>query len=141
MVDLGWLLWHNQGMKKLCIVCGKPIPKRTHGYYFRKPQPAHTGLEGPIRIAPRDARPEGYVERGTFISTIYTDHRPETRVACARYTNEQIVHHTMSDGAIYSFSTWDGKSYRDPWFHSDTCAVQQGRASAEHGHRYVWEKS
>lgn len=128
-------------MSKTCIVCGKTIAKRTHSWYFQRPTREETAnvLGRCVKIG--TDHPPGSVDRGDFMSTIYmaSEHRPGTIDELRRYTNHEVVS-TRRDslGRIDKFSTWDGESYRDPYFHANRCAERQGYASADSGDRFRW---
>lgn len=125
-------------MTKRCIVCDKPIAKRTHQFSFRAPRPAAPAMPG---IPAMEAIPDGTFNRGHSYSEIFLAERPTRVEELTRWTNHTVVRFERdSRGAINRFSTWDGESYRDPHFHSETCAAKQGRASAHDGHRYTWRK-
>jgi hypothetical protein len=131
-----------------CIVCNKPIPKRTHTWYLREAVEAHEETfkeQMGHRMSNhdfREAKPVGTIDHGHTIHTIYVDQFPKTKEDCARFTNQTVVsvrrHHTGD--YISQFSTWDGVSYQDEYFDSGKCAAKQGYAAAQLGHRFTWTK-
>ena len=134
-------------MTKKCIVCGKPIPKRTHTFWIE--QPVEAAPERPMFAGSRSMMParaerlEGHIEKGSFSSRIYTSRPPQNRAECARWSNHEVVSHKYGAPGmgIRQFTTWDRESYRDPHFHSEECAAKQGRASAHAGDRFTWKGS
>lgn len=123
-----------------CIVCGKLIAKRTHQFVFRQPREALVGKSIGFGIPDMEAIPDGTFNRGHSYSEIFLTECPTTVEELARWTNHTVIRFSRdSRGAINRFSTWDGESYKDPWFHSETCAAMQGRASAHSGDRYTWK--
>lgn len=111
-----------------CIVCGKPIKKKTETVYFKLADAEH---------------PHGTVEREyQWSSKLYLDVIPKTKTEAQRYVNQPIVHVSRSHrDEIYSVSIWDGESYDDPFFHSGDCAKKQGYAAARAGHRWTWRQA
>jgi hypothetical protein len=122
--------------RPLCIVCGKPIAKRVTSYWFREARPAFTlhGRDYPAK-APGDREGESMI-------TLYVDKLPTTKEEAARHVNGQPISFGKGvGGTIANVNTWDGETYADPYFHSQTCAARQGYASAQHGHRYTWKEA
>jgi hypothetical protein len=119
-----------------CIVCGRPIAKRTATLYFREPKayqpakPTSWGDEWPAQ----EAKPDGLREG----NHLYLQHRPRTRAEAQRYVNGQIVSSKRRAEFVTSVNYWDGESYADKYFCTNNCAMRQGYASAAHGARYVW---
>lgn len=99
-----------------CIVCGRPIAKRTTTVY----------------IVP-----------DTGWSPNYQGHRADvkSRCECRRFTNAPYIvsHRKNGDGFIYSFETWDGETFTDKYFCTKSCAQAQGYAAAKFGHRFLWK--
>lgn len=127
-----------------CIVCGKPVTKRTTTYFHREPEEARPAKELGAwggAIPAREAKPEGHVEGSSALRYFYTSTPPRTVEDCRRWTNHAVVSvRRRKNGDIYRFGTWDGESYASPYFHSDGCARDQGYASAQHGARFTWRK-
>jgi hypothetical protein len=112
-----------------CIVCGRRIAKNTRSLRFERPWGTH--VEG-----------ERAVLHGGYMVTVYLAERPRTRAEAQRYTNEPIISSKRGvDGTLSEVRTWDGESYRDPYFCTNRCAQQQGYAAAQHGHRFTWKAS
>lgn len=131
--------------KKTCIVCGKPIAKRTITFYLResveeRPATYRTVAGREILDLPAvTAKPHGTVEGEGFSRTVYLDRLPTDQEECARLTNHEIVSIRRDhQGNIWQFGAWDG-NYVDEFFHSQACAAKQGYASAQHGARFVWK--
>ena len=94
----------------LCRNCGAPIAKKTTTVWFG---------EGPIACR-RDP------------STSFAA-KPRTLEEAAKYSNHQIVSHRFSDvdRSVRVMHVWDGDSYQDDAFHSQSCAAAFGRAMAK----------
>lgn len=102
-----------------CIVCGRAIAKRTQE----------------VRV-----QPTSFNHTANFMTAqVQADlHSIED---CRRYTNAPYIISTRRrQGLITAFSTWDGESYRDKFFCTNRCAMDQGYASAHHGARFVWKR-
>jgi hypothetical protein len=135
-------------MRPKCIVCNKPIRKKTTTWYVRAPVEAREVTYKEIcghrmvDLEALEAKPAGTVEStvGGSIKTVFVDEFPTTKDECSRLTNETVVsvskHH--SGQHIEKFSTWDGESYEDEFFDNGRCAQKQGYAAARHGHRFEW---
>lgn len=95
-------------MRPLCRCCAKPIKKRTRSHTF-----GHAKAE---RLS---------------WCTQHTE-RPTTREEVQRLTNHQVVSIRKHNGFVYSASTWDGESYMDRFFCTDTCGRAFGAMAAEH---------
>lgn len=114
-----------------CIVCGKPIPKVTSTVYLRETTSQHFHGEA------------GNVT--SYSKTVFVDKDkwPKTREECAAFSNGIVVSVSRSrydeEKRIDSFGVWDGESYENEFFHSQSCAVLQGYAAARAGHRWVWK--
>ncbi|WP_066725267.1 hypothetical protein [Sphingomonas pituitosa] len=123
--------------KRLCIVCGRPIAKRTSDFFFREPvayQPPKPHSWGGDHNA-IEAKPDGWREG----NSIYLHQRPRSREEAQRYVNGEIIS-VRRDGEVLSrVSYWDGESWQDRFFCTNRCAMDQGYASAQHGHRYLWK--
>ncbi len=105
---------------KKCIVCGRPVPRRTILY----------------TVWPLSNRTGGFTH-----AMIEADLR--TVGDCRRHTNLPFIISTRRDrdGFINSFAAWDGESYsHGGYFCTGRCAQDQGYASAKHGNRYVWKR-
>lgn len=61
--------------------------------------------------------------------------RPASRAEAQRMFNLSIVHHRMSPDRSYvdKVALWDGESYMDKFFCSNTCAMVLGYAAARAG--------
>lgn len=117
-------------MSRACIVCGASIRKRTVTWSIRLPRAANGVIEEKL---------EGDIKRDAVSVTLYTRNRPRSKADCQLLTNQPVVSvRRWPDGYIYQFSVWDGESYESQFFCSNRCAIKQGIASAEHGHRYKW---
>ena len=133
-------------MSKLCIVCGKPIAKKTQTWYLRLPIPQREEtyrMIGGRQIIDQYAhpgKPAGTIERGANTVTAYVAQLPKTKEECARLTNHKIVS-TRRNGndEIEQFSAWDEESYISDFFHADICAISQGYAAAEAGYRWKFK--
>lgn len=109
-----------------CIVCGRAIAKTTKSIYFYVPGPGSD-----FKVGDR---------QGTFTVTLYVAERPANRQEAQRHTNDRIISsRTDSHGRISTIGTWDGESYRDKYFCTNQCAMDQGYASAKHGARFTWK--
>lgn len=111
-----------------CIVCGKPIRKKTTTYYVREAT---------------NEKPHGHRESsigGTIFDLHFAAERmPKSRPEVQAVVNGTVIFHRYgAQGRIWTFTTWDGESYEDEFFHSKECAMKQGYASARSGHRYTW---
>lgn len=115
-----------------CIVCDKPIAKRYKVLWFQRPREA-------VNVGPFGGRQEAIVDGTRINDTFYLANPPRTKEEAQRFSNHTIqriigMHNGYISGATY----WDGESYIDQFFDRDRCAVAQGYASAQHGHRYTW---
>jgi hypothetical protein len=127
-----------------CIVCEKPIPKLTTTWFIRQSREEReqtyreVGGRQIVDQHAQSAKPDGLIERGRYSATIYLANRPRSRAECARLTNEEIVYSRLDhEGYVSHFSTWDGVTYQDKFFHSNACAEWFGRQVAEHSGRQV----
>jgi hypothetical protein len=95
----------------LCRYCGKEIAKRTHGLFFGR----------------RIAVGSDYIEKPADIEEV------------RRLTNEQVVSVRRSspaeDGSswVLSATVWDGESYHDEFFCTQTHAAYFGELAARGG--------
>ncbi len=94
--------------RPLCRCCAKPIKKRTRLHTFGHANP----------------------QRHSWC-TEHTE-KPTTRQEVQRLTNQQVVSIRRHNGFVYSASTWDGETYMDPFFCTDSCGRAFGRMAAEH---------
>lgn len=109
-----------------CIVCGKPIPKATVTIYFKE--------AAGYKREP-GTREESY---GGYMVAIYVAERPRTKAEAQRHVNQPIVSVRRLGEYVSQVGVWDGESFASEYFHSNECAIRQGLASAQHGHRYKW---
>ncbi len=111
-----------------CIVCGKPIAKKTHTIYLRETN---------------SNRSHGEYSDETYSKHLFLDKDkwPKNKADCQKLTNMIVVsvQYTGSERSIYSFGVWDGQSYDDEFFHSQLCATRQGYAAAREGLRWTWK--
>jgi hypothetical protein len=124
--------------KKLCIVCKRPIAKRSSTIYFREPNEYTPPLDaswGRVHEA-IPARPDGHREG----DKLYLAQRPRNREEAQRYVNGTIISASRDGAVLASVNYWDGESYRDTFFCTNECAMKQGYAAAQDGHRWVWKK-
>lgn len=140
-------------MSRICIVCGRPIRKKTTTFYFREPLEAREGgHRGSVAgfgtygyEPPQEAKPDGHREQGStkWSWTIYTSRIPKTKAQAQAFVNMQIVsvQRGASDDVIRSVTVWDGESYEDEFFDTGGCAKKQGYASARSGDRFTWCKT
>lgn len=136
-------------MTRKCIVCGKPIRKRTNYLRFEEPReyrPRTTKVICGHEMTDqeeRQAKPEGTREVSELGNvTLYTANKPRTKEDCQRFTNGTVLsvkRDWRNPEFIGEFSFWDGSSYMDEFFHSGECAQKQGYAAARDGHRWVWK--
>lgn len=120
-----------------CIVCGRPIAKRTSTIYFREPvayRPPEPRSWGGFHDA-IEAKPDGHRE-GEYI---YLAQPPETRAEAQRYVNGEIISVQRDGDVLRQANYWDGESWADPFFCTNACAMKQGYASAQSGDRYKWK--
>lgn len=112
-----------------CIVCGRPIKKKTSTIYFKD--------------AAKHGKEPGSTDAGMGFSTYSTDlfvaAPVMTKTEAQRLVNQQIVSVSRSGDSIYSVGVWDGESYEDEFFDTGACARRQGYASARAGHRWKWK--
>lgn len=102
-----------------CIVCKRHIPKRWRSRAVYTHADRERGLGG------RD-------DATADLRTV-----DEVR----RITNAPHIKNVQfRDGFVRWFDEWDGESYKDKFFCTQTCAVKQGYASAQHGARFNWRK-
>jgi hypothetical protein len=107
-----------------CRTCGKPIRKWTVTVYVRK-------------------EPSKYDHEAAWIRHAYVgDNWPKSKADCQKLTNQQILSVSYTpitkDGDVIGqrlshFGEWDGESYIDQYFCSNTCAQNMGRAAAIKG--------
>ena len=103
-----------------CIVCGRPVPRRTI-LYTVWPLSNRSGMR-PFAVIEADLR---------------------TTSDCLRHTNLRFIISNRRDsyGFITSFAAWDGESYMNGGhFCTNRCAQDQGHASAQHGYRFTWKR-
>lgn len=111
-----------------CIVCGKTIPKKTNTVY--------------LYPASEKQAHGSYSQQSISCSTLHVakEFWPRSIEQCKPFTNGRIVSvQYHNDGTVSSFGVWDGESYQDKFFHSQRCAMMQGYAAAEDGHRWRWK--
>lgn len=101
----------------LCRCCGKPIAKSTR----------ITWLRAPSSIGPRDSGWSRTLEVETF---------PKNREECQKLTNRAVTAVSYwskdEDRRITSFHDWDGESWKDEFFCTNTCAQAFARLCAMH---------
>jgi hypothetical protein len=132
-------------MSRNCIVCGKPIRKKTNYVRFEQPRPYRARTTKIVcghemeDLSEQEERPEGLrkVDSSGNI-TIWTARPPKTKAECQRFTNHTVLSVKRGDDAIREFSFWDGETYEDEFFDNGRCAQRQGYASARHGDRWTW---
>ena len=94
----------------LCRSCGKPIAKNTHRVWLDT--------------------------KGEYGNT-KVDALPRTVKDCRKLANGEILHIWRNTpergGGIYSFSWWDGETYKDQFFCTQQCAVKLAYACARGG--------
>ncbi len=90
-------------MNPLCRYCGKPIAKRTDLHWVRD----------------ADSMTQGGVTK-YVLGPLYS------KTDCQRHVNQQVVSVSYmprkGERRVVSFTTWDGESYVDRYFHNGTCA-------------------
>jgi hypothetical protein len=122
--------------RKRCIVCNRPVPRRTTTYWFREPRAA---IEAGPFGGSIPAHPEGEI----IGTEIFTANPPTDRVGCQRYTNHTIISHKMDwrdKSKVSRFTVWDGESYLfRGHFCTNNCVMSQGYASAQFGERFIWK--
>lgn len=123
---------------KACIVCGKPISKRTETFYFREPvtyvPPAPRSWGGMHDAI--EAKPDGLREG----NSAFLAQRPRDRKEAQRFVNGQIISSKRDGDILSSVTFWDGETYQDKFFCTNHCAMQQGYASAQQGTRFAWQR-
>lgn len=103
----------------LCRCCGKPIAKDTRVTWLRRPS----------RIRPPDS---------TYSRTLEVETFPLNTAECAKLTNRQVTAVSYGHGTeteprhITSFHDWDGESWKDEFFCTNTCARSFARLCAMH---------
>lgn len=124
-----------------CIVCGRKLAKRTETIRFSPPiapQPAYrAGGQFGYEVEARPGKPAGTREGNVF----YLERLPRTKEEARRFVNGTIVsvrRDSRHDG-ICEIGVWDGETYRDKFFCTKECAIRQGYAAAQHGHRFIWK--
>lgn len=124
-------------MSKTCIVCGRRIAKRTERFYFREPRSYRAPVERSYGgwYAAQEEKPDGFREG----DTIYLANRPKTKDEAQRYVNGKIISLSRNGDEISHVNHWDGESYVSKYFCTNTCAIDQGYASAHHGARFTWK--
>ena len=128
-------------MKPHCLTCDKPIAKATVTWSVTDAREAredtYRQIEGReiLDMHAQPAKPHGLVERhGSTLRTLYVDPQqaPRTKADLTRWTNDRVISiRRRADGTISQFGTWDGESYKDRYFHSNSCAEAFGRFVAE----------
>jgi hypothetical protein len=90
-----------------CHYCGKPLKRVTVNHY-------------------RDTA-------GGFTG----EFRSKAEIETAGITNHRVLSVAKDEatGIVWTFSTWDGESYRDDMFCTNRCAELMGRAAARAGYR------
>ncbi len=105
---------------KKCIVCGRAIRKRVVD----------------IMVLP---------VTGTTGHSIRVDVEADlrTKADCARHTNAPFIVaiRRNREGFVTRFGTWDGESFVDRYFCTNSCAQSQGYASADSGQRFTWKNA
>lgn len=98
---------HKGVTRPHCRFCGKAIAKYTVNNWV-EPEPRDTH------------RPNNWTRY------VYHHGTPLTSKAdCQRHSNNPVVSVQYNDSNnVRSFSTWDGETYRDPYFCSGKCAQQ-----------------
>lgn len=123
-----------------CIVCNRPIKRKVHTYFIRQPQPA-TDAMPTFGLRARSAILDGHRETNSWSTTLWLTTPPQSKADAQKLVNQTVVSVGYQKGSrsAYRFTTWDGESYEQQYFCTNRCAVDQGLASAQHGHRYTWE--
>ena len=106
--------------RKQCIVCGRSIRKRIHDVSVRPMSDSAGGRTSP---------------------DLHADLR--TKADCARHTNAPFIVSISRNrsGCVTRFGTWDGESFVDRYFCTNSCARSQGYASADSGQRFTWKNA
>lgn len=95
-----------------CHYCGKPLQRATESHYKQH----INGFKG--------------------------EYRSKREVEAARLTNEKITSvRKGNDGIVWMYNTWDGESYYDDMFCTQTCGYLMGRAAVRHGLRIKQKES
>lgn len=129
-----------------CIVCSRNIPKWTGTLYFKEEVQAREEVRGErmghsyIEQHALEAKPDGTMESTGSLATLYlrAERLPKSKAEAQALTNLKVISVNYLHGRVYSVGTWDGESYRDKYFCTNTCAQKQGYASAMHGARFTW---
>jgi hypothetical protein len=132
-------------LSRNCIVCGKPIRKKTNYVRFEKPRPYRARTTKIIcghemeDLSEQEERPEGLRRVDDFGNVvIWTNNPPKTKDDCQRFTNSTVLSVKRDGEVIREFSFWDGETYQDEFFDNGRCAERQGYASARKGDRWTW---
>lgn len=101
---------HSVTLGPRCIYCHKAIPRRVNYVEVRS------------SVAPFACH------AGTPIADL------RTIEDCRKYSRTEHVYALrLWHGYVYRFSTWDGKTWRDPYFCKDNCAKAFGYTAAKAG--------
>lgn len=98
-------------VQPLCRACGKGIKKYTQHFWVRPQKPLAM---------------DRWIVVGVFTSKSEVEAIVKEQVVSVKY-------HTPPDGerCVWSFTTWDGDSYEDQWFCTDSCAAAFGRLAVK----------
>lgn len=98
-----------------CRYCGRPCKKKSLSHWF------------------------GEVRRQSDYERFHIE-RPRSRAEAQRLVNGEIIQTRWAEDAegryIERIQVWDGESYMDPFFCTDSCAAAMGRSVAKH-HGFV----
>lgn len=104
-----------------CIVCGRNVPKSgAVDYHVNSPSTGTANHWG------------AQVQSEVDLKSIDD---------CRRHTNMPYIISAArnKDGFIRRFTAWDGERYQNGgWFCTNRCAIKQGMAAAQLGHRFTW---
>lgn len=108
---------HTAPTQPLCRWCAKPISKTLRRVWLRK----STDIQ---------------FSQSTFSRCVAIDGEwPKNKNECARLTNQTITSVSKShDGEVQSFNEWDGETYENEFFCTNTCAINMGFAAVGEKH-------
>jgi hypothetical protein len=123
---------YKSATQPFCLYCGKPIAKDTT---YHRVGTLGVGFNW---------------DRGPIVTLGELSTRVNEQIVSVKYTHEHETYEDMNPDdtygkhykrrvsgrrTVYSYSTWDGETYRDPFFCNGEHAQLFGYAAARHGLR------
>jgi len=118
---------HKATTQPKCLYCHKPIPKYTTHHYVE-------GAKFSFGKSPLVTLADLRKKTNEQIVSAKYHYEQEEHVPNEDYTH--VKRRVSGRRTVYSYSTWDGESYIDPFFCNGEHARNFGYAAARHGLRF-----